>query len=281
LRAKAPKKHGVTRAVLSLFFLLLAVAPVFAQTAPEKTLVESVTREFQRHNYKQVIRLYREFAAGQPERYLPVVVKVLYSQALADTGDIDAAIDSLKIVLEDLPPEVDSLKLQYDLANLLFLQKRFEEARVIYRRLVLRAEQTADILSKAKERLASMKDLEGGGRKRDFASIEMIDIETALDAGSVPDGAEAFLRDVVERHPESAQAAEARRLQGRVREVRTQRARALLDEARRLFDEEKKYGEVRDVLEQIRRSYADVSEMPSVEALLKAVQAKLGKKPSD
>ena len=279
MRAKASKKQDVKRAIFLIFWgYFLAGATAFAQTTPEKGLVENVVREFQQHNYKQVIQLYREFAAGQPERYLPVVVKVLYSQSLADTGDIDAAIDSLKSVLEDLPPEVDSLQLQYDLANLLFLQKRFEEARVVYRRLTLRAAQTSEILSKAKERLTSMKDLGTGGRKKAFASLEMIDLETALDAGAVPDGAGGFLQGVIDQHPQSPQAAEARRLQARLKETRTQKARALLEEARRLFDQEKKYPEVRDLLEQIQRSYADVSEMPSVEALSKAVQAKLGKK---
>lgn len=266
-------------AVLLAMLVIWGTGPaVFAQTAPEKTLVENVVREFQGHNYKRVIQLYREFAAGQPERYLPVIVKVLYSQALADTGDLDGAIDSLKAVLEDLPAEVDSLKLQYDLANLLFLQKRFEEAGAIYRRIVLRSEQAAEILSKAKARLDSMKDLEAGGRKKDIASIEMMDLETALDAGSVPDGAEAFLKRIINRYPKTHQAAEARRLQARLKDMRVQKAQSLLDEARRLFDEEKKYAEVRDLLEEIRHSYADVSEMPSVEALFKAVQAKLGKK---
>lgn len=272
----------MNRAVLLAILIVLGTGPaVLAEPPPEKTLVENVLREFERHNYKQVIQLYREFAAGQPEHYLPVIVKVLYSQALADTGDIDGAIDSLKIVLEDLPAEVDSLKLQYDLANLLFLQKRFEEARLIYRRLLLRSEETTAVLAKAKERLASMKDLGTGARKRDIVSLEMIDLETAIDAGAIPDGADVFLQGVIAQHPQSSQVAEARRLQARLKAARTQKAKALLDEARRLFDQERKYADVRDLLEEIQRSYADVSETTSVEALFKAVQAKLGKKPND
>jgi tetratricopeptide (TPR) repeat protein len=282
LRAKAPKKQGVNRAVFLTFLGCLFVGTaVFAQTAPEKTLVENVLREFEQHNYKEVIQLYREFAAGKPERYLPVIVKVLYSQALADTGDINGAIDTLKNILEDLPAEVDSLKLQYDLANLLFLQKRFEEARVIYRRLVLRSEQTTEILAKAKERLDSMKDLETGARKKDIASIELIDVGTSLESGVIPDGAEVFLKRVISQHPKSPQAAEARRLQARLKDMRMEKAQSMLDEARRLFDQEKKYAEVRDLLEELQRSYADVSETTSVEALLKAVQAKLGRKTND
>jgi tetratricopeptide (TPR) repeat protein len=257
---------------------LVGLVPPFslsAETAPEEALVQEVVKEFQRHNYKKVIELYRRFTADQPGRTLPLVVKVLYSQSLADTGEIDGAIDTLKDVLTDLPPEMDSMKLQYDLANLLFLQKRYDEATVAYRKLLLRGSQTSEILAKAKERLAQMRDRDA--KKKDFASLEMMDLETALEAGEVPDGADALLQRIIDRNPRSSQAEEAKRLQTRIKETRTRKAQALLDEARRLFDDEKKYAEVREILEQIQRSYADVSEMPSVDALLKAVKTKLGK----
>lgn len=241
----------------------------------EKELVDSVSSEFQRHNYKKVIQLYRDFAKGHSDRFLPTVVKVLYSQSLADTGEIDEAINSLKEVLAYLPPQFDTLKLQYDLANLLFLQRRYDEARSAFQKILLQSSQVNEVLSKARERLSLMKDKES--KKKDFVSLQILDIETNLDAGTVPDGAEAFLQQIAEQAPPGPQADQVRRLQERVKEVRAGKAKALLDEARRLYDQEKKYADVRDILEQIAQYYSDVSEMPSVEALLKEVNFRLGK----
>lgn len=240
-----------------------------------KELVDAVPREFQRHNYKKVIELYRQYSNANPDRYLPIIVRVLYSQSLADMGEIDEAIENLKLVLVDLPLQIDTMKLQYDLANLLFLQKRFDEARAAYQKITLQSSQVGEIVGKARERLALMKDKES--KKKDFVSLQLLDIESNLEAGVVPDGADAFLRQIAEQNPTSHQADQAKRLQLRVKEVRTEKAKALLDEARRLYDQEKKYADVREILDQITRDYSDVSEMPSVEVLLKEVNLRLGK----
>ena len=106
-------------------------------------------------SYKKVIELYRRFTAEQPGRYLPLVVKVFYSQALADTGEIDGAIDSLRDVLNELPPEIDPFRLRYDLGNLLFLEKRYDEAEIVYRRLLSRAHQVSEFTERAKESFES------------------------------------------------------------------------------------------------------------------------------
>jgi tetratricopeptide (TPR) repeat protein len=259
------------------FSTFFAGFPLQAEDSLENGLKQDVTDAFQGHDYKKVIRLYREFAASKPDRYLPISVKVLYSQALADTGDLDGAIDAMRDVLSDVHTEMNPIQLQYDLANLLFLQKRLDEARSAYRKLLLQAGRNAEFLSKAKERLAFLKDRDVNAKRKDIESLQMIDLETALDAGEVPDGAEEALGQIMRREPNSAQAVEAKALQDRIKSLRTQKAKTLLDEARRLFDDEKKYVEVRDVLDQIQRSYGDVGEVASIEALRKAVDAKLSK----
>lgn len=249
---------------------------IVAGESPEQLLVRDVSLAFQSHDFKRVIRLYREFAASKPDRYLPLIVKVLYSQALADTGETDDAIEALQSVLEQLPPAVDPLQLQYDLANLLFQQKRYDEAKSAYSRLVIQASGSSQILSQAKSRLSLLKEREGGKRK-DFDSLEMIDLETALDAGEIPEGAEAYLRRIAERNGGSPQSLEAGRLQNRIKELKSQKAKTMLDEARRLFDVEKKYGEVLGLLDRIERLYPDVAEKPSLDALRSAVLSKMGK----
>jgi tetratricopeptide (TPR) repeat protein len=271
-------KPSVKRfATVLLFLSFFAGFPLSAEESPENQLRQDVSDAFQGNDYKRVIRLYRQFVASKPDRDIPAGVKILYSQALADTGDLDGAIDAMKNVLADVRPESDPIQLQYDLANLLFLQKRFDEARTAYQKLLLQTGRNAELLSKAKERLALMKDGDANAKRKDIESLQMIDLETTLDAGEVPDGAEQALARIIRRDPKSQQAAEAKSLQERIRGLRSQKAKALLDEARRLFDEEKKYVEVRDILDQIQSSYADVCETASVEALRKAVDSKAGK----
>jgi len=243
---------------------------------PEQVLVRDVSTAFQSHDFKKVIRLYREFAASKPDRYLPLIVKVLYSQALADTGETDDSIEALRGILEELPPAADPLQLQYDLANLLFQQKRYEEAKAVYSRLVLQGSGALQILSQAKSRLSLLKEREGG-KKKDFDSLEMIDLETALDAGEIPEGAEAYLRRISDRNANSSQALEAKRLQYKIKDLKSQKAQGMLDEARRLFDVEKKFSEVIEILDRIERLYPDVAEKPSLDALRNAVLSKMGK----
>ena len=269
----------MTNAIKKATFLLLLVAIGLysgGAISSEKELADAVSGEFQRHNYKKVIQLYRDYVEANAGQSLPTIVKVYYTQSLADTGEIDDAIKSLKEVLADLSPDVDTLKLQYDLANLLFLQRRYDEARGAFQKILLQSSQVNELLSKARERLALMKDKES--KKKDFVSLQFLDIETNLDAGMVPDGAEAFLQQIAEQAaPGGPQSDQVQRLQERVKEVRAEKAKALLDEARRLYDKEKKYANVREILEQITQYYSDVSEMPSVEALFKQVNSRLGK----
>ena len=111
----------------------------------------------------------------------------------------------------------------------------------------------------------------------EFQGWEELPTETALEAGEVPDGAPSLLQQIIDQNPLSQQSAQAGRIQNRIKEVRTERAKDMLEEARRLYDMEKKYTEVREILTQIVERYSDVSEKPSVEALTKAVDQKLSR----
>lgn len=242
-----------------------------APRTPIKDFQQEVALEFQRNNYKKVIRLYKDFTAKYPDRFVPLVVQVLYSQSLADTGEMDEAIVILKEILMEMPPQIDPVRLHYDLANLLFMQRRYSEATNAYQKILLQASRHDEILTKVRERLTLMR--EGEGRKKDLISLQLLDIETTLEAKEIPEGAEPLLQNVINQNSGTVQAEQAARLLGRLKEVRTEKARALLDEARRLFDE-KKYTEVREILDQIDRHYADVSEVQSVEVLQKALNFK-------
>lgn len=242
-----------------------------------RELQKMVQQEFQEHNYKKVIRLYEDFTEAQSDAFLPLTVRVLYSQSLADTGELEDAIQVLREILAEFTPEVDALLLQYNLANLLFMERRYQEARAAYQKALLYSSRYQEIQSKARERLNLMKDSEG--RKKDTASLQLIEIETSLEAGEVPDGAEALLKQMADQKNPNFYSEQARRLLAKVKEVRTKKAGSLLDEARRLFDEERKYLEVREILEQLARDYSDVCEIQSVEVLRKEVDRKLGPRP--
>lgn len=265
-------RHGFASA-LALLVSLSTLQPVAAQKSSEPATVQdlhkTVNDEFERHNYKRVIELYESYRNENPGQYVPLGVKVLYSQSLASTGRIDEAIEAIKEVLTGISPQFDPMKLQYDLANLLFLQRRYDEAKVIYQKIILQSSRYGDILMKARERIGLMKERDG--KRKDFASLQILDIETALESGEVPDGAEAVLRGIVEQNPTPLQLEQVKKLLTRIREVRTEKAKALLDEARRLYDQEKKYAAVKEILGRIVRDYSDVAEMPSVEVLLKEV----------
>ncbi len=264
--------------VVSLLLLWLAM-PTFASemasnqpTATLKDLHQSIQLEFQKHNYKKVIQLYEDFSGNHPDQVLPLTLRVFYSQSLADTGEIDAAIKTIQEILVDFPLLMDSLRLQYDLANLFFMQKRYEEARKAYEKVLLQSSRVNETLRKARERIALMKGSEG--KKKDVISLQLLDIETALEAGEIPDGAETLLEKLATQNPRSPktpQGEEARLLLARIKVIRTEKARNLLDEARRLFDHERKYAEVRNILEKIQSDYFDVGDLQSVEALLNEV----------
>lgn len=237
-------------------------------------LRKEVQEEFQRHNYKKVIQLYRDFTSANPELFPSLIVKALYSQSLADTGEIDQAIDVLKEILADFPPQLDPLRLQYDLANLLFMQRQYEEARAAYQKVLLQASRNDEIRMKARDRIALMKQSEG--RKKDILSLQLLEIETSLESNEVPEGAEGVLNELLAKNPEGPQADRARKLLDRIREVRIGKAAALLGEARRLFDQERKYNEVRQILEQMVKDYSDVADMQSAQLLLKEANRRLG-----
>lgn len=260
-----------------LGIVMLRGGPLFCeetQVPPVADVSQMMVQEFQRHNYKKVIQLYKDAYVGSPVP-APVFLQILYSQALADTGDLDASIRILKELLKDWIPEMDPILLHYNLGNLLFMEKRYADARSAYQKVLSLASKHGDLIAKSKEKMAAMK--EGDSRRKDIWSIQMIDVETALESGEIPEGGEAILKKIVNENPSTPQAERAGRALVRIREMRTGRARALLDEARRLFDEEKKYTEVRQILEQIQRDFADVADMQSVEALLKVINQKEGK----
>ncbi len=241
--------------------------------ADSKTLQKGVAEEFERHNYQKVIEIYRGYVDQNPDLLVPLAVKVRYSQSLADTGQIDEAILALQEVLGELVPPVDPLKLQYDLANLLFLQRRYDEAKIIYQKILFQSTRNADLVAKVRERVGFMKKREG--RKKDMAVLQILDIETALESGEVPDGAETILQEIQkDQKPGAPQAERVQALLTRVREMRTEKAKALLDEARRLFDEKRNFTAVREILNQLTRNYSDVAEMKSVEALAKSLLAR-------
>lgn len=269
---KMGRSHPISKVLilipLTLFLSGMPVQASFADSS-RKELQNQVTQEFQRNNFRGVIDLYEKFTQENPDRSIPLVVRVFYSRALAETGGIEKAIESLQAILQEMPREVDIVKLHYDLANLLFMERRYEEAKVVYQKVLLKVRDNEEILGKARQRLALMKDREG--KKKDVESLKLIDIETALEASEVPEGSEFILKAILTREPEGPHAVRAKTLLDRIRELRTEKAKALLDEARRLFDRERKFAEVRNILEQLERDYPDVADLESARLLMKEV----------
>ncbi len=238
-------------------------------------LQREVQAAFESHDFQKVVKVYKDYVSAHPAEFMPLTSRVLYSQSLASTGDVTEAIEVLQTVLISLPPESRFVRLQYDLANLLVMEKRYPEAKKAFERVLFEVQQQKDLAVRAKERLNQIKDKDG--RKKDVSSLRMIDIETALEAGQAPEGAEEVLKQIQSQNPSSPLAKQAEELLSRWKTIHAQKARSLLDEARRLFDVDRKYGDVRVLLDQIKREYPDFEEMQSVEALRLAVDQKEGK----
>ena len=81
-------------------FLLLGLPYGWAEEDQfSRETQKQVVQEFQRHNYKKVIQIYKDLIAEDLHRPLPLVIRVLYSQSLADTGELDEAIEALQEIL--------------------------------------------------------------------------------------------------------------------------------------------------------------------------------------
>ena len=192
---------------------------------------------------------------------------------LAAEGKLDESIERLREILNEAPSEYYQLRLQYDLANLLFVQGRYREARAGYHRVLMMIEDQNEMVTRARERIAKMKDRES--KKKDEVSIQLIDLETQVDLGQIPpEESRNFLRKI-ERNEQSIHQTRARELFQRVVEMENERARELLNQARHLFDKEKNYLAVTNILETIQREFPDTTEMPSVQILVDETERRL------
>lgn len=193
---------------------------------------------------------------------------------LADEGKMNEAIDKLKDVLKTVKEGegLDPVRLQYDLANLLFLEKRYEEARRAYEEVIRLSERNEEVRQRSLKRIEKMQERDS--KKGDKIVIRLIDIETLLDTGQrCPEGTKKFLSEIEEG---SDHYARAQQLLSRLMEDEDRRARERLDHARHLFDETRDYREVLRVLESIEEEFPTASEMPSVMILKKEAIRKLG-----
>ncbi|QQR80399.1 MAG: tetratricopeptide repeat protein [Deltaproteobacteria bacterium] len=123
-----------------ILFLLLFVPLSYAVEENPNTdpLTKSVMVEFDKHNYKKLIKTYEDYKEKNPQKYIPLKTRAIYCQALADVGDLEGAIRNLKELTQDWPIRLDVIKLQYDLANLLFMQGLKDEAKDEYEKILLK-----------------------------------------------------------------------------------------------------------------------------------------------
>jgi len=134
--------------------------------------------------------------AAEPEELRDRLQKeVQEAHQLAEQGKLDEAIRMLGQLVREVPSESLAVKLHYDLANLLFVQGRYREARAVYTRVIQLAEDQQEMTRRSRERIAKMKERES--QKKDEVALQLIDIETAVDLGQFPpSGSKEFLRTV-------------------------------------------------------------------------------------
>jgi tetratricopeptide (TPR) repeat protein len=194
---------------------------------------------------------------------------------LADQGELDQAILKLKgLLIRIKKGDINQLKLNYDLANLLFMQGRYREAEKTYQKVVELSEEDQDLVKRAQARVEKMKEREA--KKRDKIAIRIIDIETVMEEGDAPpEGAREFLAGI---GAETIHFERAQILITKIQEGRKKQVRERLDRARELFDKKRKYKKVLDILESIQRDYSETVEMPSILILKDETEKRLGRR---
>lgn len=197
------------------------------------------------------------------------------AHALADHGKIDQAIEKLKELLIEIQKEkINPLRLKYDLANLLFLQGRYQEAEVVYREVVKMAEEENELLQRSQARVHRMQERET--KKTDQMAIKLIEIETALNQEERP---AAGSREYLQKVPlESLHYERAGSLLSRLQLLENKMAGQMLNEARQIFDSRKDYPKVIEILKSIEQEFPGTDEMSSVRILRQETEKKLKRK---
>ncbi|MBI2083913.1 MAG: tetratricopeptide repeat protein [Deltaproteobacteria bacterium] len=205
-----------------------------------------------------------------------VQVELESSHRLAGEGKIDEAIKKLQDLLKEAPSQSYLIRIQYDLANLLFLQGRYPEARAAYYKVIMLNEDQKQMVARAQERIEKMKEREA--RKGDQVAIRLIDIETTLDAGQFPPaGTIDFLKEI-ESQPTHLSFEKAHLLRARIVDMENKKALEILNEARQLFDQKKDYGKILALLETIVQEFPNTDEMPSVQILMEETRKRLSRR---
>ncbi len=192
---------------------------------------------------------------------------------LASRGKMDEAIQGMLELLNEFPNGSESIQIRYDLANLLFLQGRYRDARLQYQKVMIQSDLHRQLAERAGKRIAKIDERDS--KSKDLTGLKLIEIEAALDAGQMPpEGSRELMKkireDAVSPHQEWAG-----RLLHREVELQNGRARVLLNEARQLFDSRRDYPRVQGLLEEIQRDFPDTEEMPSITILLEETKRRL------
>ena len=256
-----------------LIFLSLLVGGFPSQSKGDSPKAEEggLLAAYRAHDYVTVAKL-----CGQlKELLLPPSAQLLCAEAYAATGQIAAAGKLLRTLLDQNPPGIDRMKIQYDLANLLFMEGRYIESKKIYQDVVATSQERGEWEKKARERIAKImaktKEHDWGSKKQ--VELQFLEIEQRIEKGV--DLAES--RDILAEMLlllKGKQAERAAELLEKLRDKRRALITQELSEVNHLYREENNLPAAREILQRILSTYPVMDEREYVEHLFVEIQEK-------
>jgi tetratricopeptide (TPR) repeat protein len=139
-------------------------------------------------HHAKAVEMYRELLANKPRNNVGTSVQYHLSSALAMTGDTDAALDTIRVVLEKSP---DAPRYESRVAWILFHGERYDAARAEYEKLLKKHGEKQDTETRQILRSARMALSNIALEQKDFPQavewLEQVLDEYPEDAGALND----------------------------------------------------------------------------------------------
>ncbi|MBI1908767.1 MAG: tetratricopeptide repeat protein [Deltaproteobacteria bacterium] len=266
------------KALPVLIFLLVASIQLEAaesrpasgeiSTPPPEEAIQKIREGYQKHDYRKVSRYCKDLPSGR----IPFYIQMICAESHAAAGETEAAIRLLQSLLREDPPGLDRLKAQYDLANLYFMQGRYAESRKVFEQVLETATEREEWVRKARQKIVQLRQKEG--KSKDQITLQLLEVEERIEKGIDLYATKGVLKEILSRteRRQPQQNEQAKELLERLKDKESSLVTSELANVHRLYREEKKLAQARELLQKLLLAHPDMEERPHVEALLEEVE---------
>lgn len=224
---------------------------------------------YRKHDYKTVARLCKKLL--QEKESLSFSHQMVCAESFAGTGEIEQAILLLKGLLKENPAGLDRVKVQYDLANLLFMQGHYQESKKMFEQVLSASLDRDEWIKKARQKIVQIRQKRG--RSREQIALRLIEAEEKVEAGTDLYATKGVLLEILARTEgkQAEQAEKAKELLERLDDKERSLVTRELSNVQ-LLREEKKLTDARELLQKLLVDYPDMEERGHVESLLQDLE---------